>query len=236
MALFNPHQRRFYGDLFGQLRHIPNNVVTNRAGALGRGAVAAAGTAVSEFIMGGTDGTGRTRSGSSFRTPPTPSNKKQPTIGAKRPISQSSTEETGRHIRRRISTQDNPPYVDPTIQATMASTGTNGDEVPVVPLPKRVSKIMPDYQSIQLPFYAKYTVTTGMVNSTNYVAVRLNSIYDPIQGTTSNRQPQGRDNYAQLWNFYRVLGSQIKVTFLNNQHAQAVQRPSQQIWAVGNVP
>ena len=51
--------------------------------------------------------------------------------------------------------------------------------------------------------------TSGAVN---YNVFRANSIFDPDQ-TGTGHQPMFNDNYATIYNNYRVLGSTIKCTF-----------------------
>jgi hypothetical protein len=114
------------------------------------------------------------------------------------------------------------------------SKRVGGDqEVPVVPPPAKLSKIHPDYLSIDLPFYAKYTVTPAMVNSNNHIDLRLNSIYDPVVGATTNRQPQGRDRWASAFDFYRVLSCDVKLTLITNEVQGTLSRPSDDTYVWG---
>ena len=108
-------------------------------------------------------------------------------------------------------TRGDPPRNEPplTRQNATMNTGGNTDEVPLVPEPKRIGKIVQDYTTIVLPFYQRINIDTSQVGGTNSVDIRLNSIYDPIVGTTTNRQPQGRDAFAQNYQYYRVIRSSV---------------------------
>lgn len=105
-------------------------------------------------------------------------------------------------------------------QSTNNMAHSHGAEVPVIPH-GRVSKIQPDYFTIELPYYVDFgwplSHTTGTGN-TNYYAIRLNSIYDPLVGSISNTQPQGRDNWAANFDFYRVLQTNVKIIFINQDY------------------
>lgn len=112
------------------------------------------------------------------------------------------------------------------------STGNTMDknqEIPVKPF-GRVSKIVPDYFSINLPYYTKVTLNTGNTGPSNEIDLRLNSIYDPIVGATANNQPQGRDQWALTFQYYRVVGSQVKLTLLTNETSGLTERPSTDTW------
>ena len=111
-------------------------------------------------------------------------------------------------------------------QATM----NNGDEVPVVPPPRKIAKIHPDYFTIKLPFNHRFEsvdASSFVFNNTiPLLIVRLNSIYDPFKGVRAgaltdpnqeeDRQPAGRDLWAAHFKYYRVLSSHVSITFINN--------------------
>lgn len=219
MALFNRGDRRFYQNIFGGLNEIPAEVTINAAGVLTRAVGAAATSAASSFLSPGT-----TRSGASFRTPGSGQGKQV--------IRKSAGDDTGRIVRRRISIPSGPPETQ--AQTMSSRQGNDGEEVPVIPPPKRISKIAPDYTTIQLPYYAKVLINSSLLGGTNYLGIRLNSVYDPIVGATVDQQPQGRDQWAGIFNFYRVLQSDVKLTFLNNNYqGGAPDLPSRTIYAVG---
>lgn len=91
------------------------------------------------------------------------------------------------------------------------------DEVEVVPPPARISKIIPDYFTINLPYTQSLALTFNAAFETPATSevFRLNSIYDPYQ-TGAGHQPMGRDNWAALFQYWRVLKSEWKITFLNS--------------------
>ena len=110
------------------------------------------------------------------------------------------------------------------ISTGLHGTMSNGGEVEVVPPPKRVSKIAPDYFTIRLPqgntnlFTAQTTTTTGDTIGSKWL--KLNSI-----NTTSNMdvvaEPRGRDTWTSLFQYYRVLQCDVKMTWTNNTHVGA---------------
>lgn len=87
-------------------------------------------------------------------------------------------------------------------------SGGNTDEVPLVPPPRKISKIVQDYTTIKLPWYQLINLDTTNTNA-NAINIRLNSVYDPIVGSATNRQPQGRDAFAQNYQYYRVIESKV---------------------------
>lgn len=97
-----------------------------------------------------------------------------------------------------------------------AGDASHGEEVPVMPIDNTFNKIIPNHYTVQLPHElliptlnpALYTYT----NSVEMIRLRLNSIYDPIVGATSNTQPQGRDLWAAYFKYYRVLACDVTVT------------------------
>jgi hypothetical protein len=125
-------------------------------------------------------------------------------------------------------------------------TGTDGDEVPVIPPPKKLSKIHPDYFTVNLPFVHR-TWSNNEANFTYNVAnpwaiIRLNSIYDPlkeINATTGNpliesdNQPQGRAIWESHFKYYRVLRAYVKLTFVSERHVCVQGRPFNEHYVVG---
>jgi hypothetical protein len=124
----------------------------------------------------------------------------------------------------------------------------DGDEVPVSKVPRNISKIHPNHYTIRLPYIQRLEVqgsSCGYTNSRPLALIRLNSIYDPIMryhgGITYStstgvgasveinqegyhnydKAPQGRDIWAAHFKYYRVLRSDVKITFLNKFCAQA---------------
>ena len=92
----------------------------------------------------------------------------------------------------------------------------NGDEIPVVPIPSRVSLAAPDYFTIDLPYEVPliYQAARNLAGNTARI-VRLNSIFDPDESSGGTKQPMGRDTWASIYNYYRVLKSSVSFHILN---------------------
>ena len=158
-----------------------------------------------------------------------------------------------------------PPQQRATVANTMS--GGQGEEVPVMPVPRSISKIHPDYFTVRLPYFFRATfgnASVPHVNANPLCFVRLNSIYDCIKqnnafydyknmpytarataaltataannvvadaistGTTAQTGatnpgatdsggggPQGRNIWQAHFKYYRVLRSDVKITFVN---------------------
>jgi hypothetical protein len=124
--------------------------------------------------------------------------------------------------------------------------GTDGDEVPVMPPPKRISKMHPDYFTITLPYMTKQYTSLEPQIAYNYAApfcvIRLNSIYDPLKGKgftgaailkDDDSQPQGREIWASHFKFYRVLKTYVKLTFINSRYRNEASDVFRDSYAVG---
>lgn len=92
---------------------------------------------------------------------------------------------------------------------------SGGEEVPVVPPPRHVSKVAPDYFTITLPYADSFRDGGAHTTPLNYV-YRLNSIWDPNKTQTGHR-PMGRDAWAGVYDYYRVLRTDVKITWQNFQ-------------------
>jgi len=112
-----------------------------------------------------------------------------------------------------------------TESTTAMSSGNhvqNGDDVPIMPF-GRLAKTAPDYFTIKLPYATilNFVSSSGQngvnPNSTSLMRqFRLNSIFDvDVQGS-GNQQPQGRDLWSQVYQYYRVTRSDFKITYMNN--------------------
>lgn len=116
-----------------------------------------------------------------------------------------------------IDSQSNPPA---TTQATAAMPQIsqpvqNGDDVPLQPF-GRLAKTAPDYFTIKLP-YATVRNFSASGGVTKFVhQFRLNSIFDVDVTSPGNQQPQGRDLWTQIYQYYRVIRSDWKITYFNN--------------------
>lgn len=96
--------------------------------------------------------------------------------------------------------------------------GSHGDEVPVMPIFGPLSKVVPNFYTVNLPHEESLVFSTNTfakTNSTPLCRIRLNSIYDPIVGAASNVQPQGRDLWASHFKYYRVLHAKITCTVIS---------------------
>lgn len=129
------------------------------------------------------------------------------------------------------------------------SKHNQGEEVPVVPPPKKVAKIHPDYFTVELPFVERLFTSNeslfAYANDEPFAIIRLNSIYDPLQrrfggktgnpdaATESNRQPQGRNIWHSHFKYYRVLKTMVKLTFVNKRHQLSPDLPFAEHYVVG---
>lgn len=110
--------------------------------------------------------------------------------------------------------------------------GPGGNEDPVIPPPKRVSNVAPDYFTFKgrVVIYKQYSLcsverSTG-VNSNNAklyqeVRIRLNSPADiNLDLTTadeSNKELNGFDKWKTFYSHYRVLRTNVRVTFMRRE-------------------
>ena len=77
---------------------------------------------------------------------------------------------------------------------------------PIMPVPGRIANQMSDYATYTLR-YTEYFSNVDI--STNWTKqFRINSIFDPNY-TDSGHQPMGRDLLATIYNYYRVLKTEI---------------------------
>lgn len=117
--------------------------------------------------------------------------------------------------------------------------GQVGDEeVDVVPPPKRIALSAPDYFTIDLPYVVTAHVTTVKANSINDFVFKLNSVFDPQTTSTigTEHQPMGRDLWAGVYQYYRVLKSNFTVTAVNYTPNEAVTASSHPACILGLTP
>lgn len=117
---------------------------------------------------------------------------------------------------------------------TGGPAGANsGDEVPVAKVPRLISKIHPDHFTVRLPFFIHAAFpgsSCTAVNTTPLLLLRLNSIYDPLQqahttatpAIDADSQPNGRQIWDTHFKYYRVLRSDVKLTYINRAMNQGV--------------
>jgi hypothetical protein len=168
----------------------------------------------------GAPNSGETRAGTRYRPPREPSQS---------------------NLHRSINTGQHMPI-------TGKRQGTDGDEVQVMPPPKKVPKIHPDYFTIQLPYVQRLSTSTEANFTYNTAApfaiIRLNSIYDPLKETHSGAgnplaeadlQPHGRHIWDTHFKFYRVLKTFVKLTFVTNRVVLTANssRPWNEFYAIG---
>ena len=136
-----------------------------------------------------------TRSGKSFRGDASQSNK---------PGREQITEAP--RVKRKFRGDPIPP--NKKAKLTMSDGGHKGghDEVPVVNPPKRISKIVPDYFTINFPYAEANILTTALAtpNLHHEMYYRLNSINDP-NGSTGGHNPMGTTNWSALLQYLQML-------------------------------
>lgn len=117
--------------------------------------------------------------------------------------------------------------------------GMAGDEeVPVIPPPKRLALAAPDYFSVDLPYCVTSHRTNAKANQPIHWEFKCNSIFDPQTGTPfgNEHQPMGRDLWAGVYGYYRVLASTFTVTAVNYQANEAVTASSHPSFILGLAP
>lgn len=107
---------------------------------------------------------------------------------------------------------------DPSInQITMSGKGAGGatdGDVAVVPIPRQIAKSHPDYFTINLPIYVQFQQTLTNTTSIAHYWLRLNSVYDVfVGGTADTYQPFGRDTWAGIYDYYRVIKADVNLVF-----------------------
>jgi hypothetical protein len=95
------------------------------------------------------------------------------------------------------------------------SNNLDGEEVAVMPVPRSVAKSHPDYFSIRLPMYTNFVLVLNSTSDITEHFVRLNSPYDPnlSSGGRPSGQPLGRDQWANIYDYYRVIESTTNIQF-----------------------
>ena len=88
-----------------------------------------------------------------------------------------------------------------------------GDKVAVLKLYDQVPRIFSEEVIVRLP-YSWYGTSTipGSSSPSAYQQWKCNSIFDPdLTGGGGNSQPLGRDVWAGIYNYYKVLKTKIRV-------------------------
>jgi hypothetical protein len=89
------------------------------------------------------------------------------------------------------------------------------DQVAVLKLYDEVPRIFSEEVIVRLP-YAHYGTASvdGLTSPNAYRQWKVNSIYDPdLSNTGGNFQPLGRDTWAGIYNYYKVLKTKIRVRY-----------------------
>lgn len=177
-----------------------NNAHTNRNRAITHGVVGgvSVGTALLAKYLGGTSNRVR---------------------GTKRTAEQAGMQRhplDGPDQARQRAEQDSSESSQSNLLSSTKKGSMSGGEVPVEPIPRSISKVIPNHFTISLPHELVYTFPDPSIfkeaNTVIPLRFRMNSIYDPVVGAVSNAQPQGRDLWSGLFKYYRVIGSEITVT------------------------
>jgi hypothetical protein len=87
-----------------------------------------------------------------------------------------------------------------------------GDEVPVVPPPAKIAKIIPDYTTIKMPWHAYQGYFFNNNVRSNGLFIRLNSIQDPSHSFTWHR-PNPYATWNTLYKYYRVLACDVHIRY-----------------------
>lgn len=154
--------------------------------------------------------------------------------------SKSTSAPTAAPVHRRIEPVEN------SLQSAQMPGGNNM-EVAVIPPPRKIVKITNDHFTVNLPFVtrtwssAEAAFTFDVTDP--FAVIRLNSIYDPIKKTHATKlatfntdvQPHGRHIWDTHFQFYRVLKTHVKLTFVNNRvlHHLKDDRPFNEHYVVG---
>ena len=92
----------------------------------------------------------------------------------------------------------------------------NDEEVPVVPIPKRVSAIVSDYHTLKHRLHNRTTFTATSSNDQTWT-IKLNGMHNAItsQTTPNLHQPMGTQIAETIYNYYRVISCNVRFTFIS---------------------
>lgn len=196
-------ERRIIPHLFGQdWIGVAQPVFSYYTGGIAKGLVSAAVTAAGSVSFGTTTHGKRLRN----QSPPSPSAKRIKLRGTP-PIPQFTSKAPNSNLRP-------PPGATPT-QRQSGNMVQIDEEVPIKP-EGNPSISHPDYFNIILPYFdtVRYTLTAATPTVNRHHHWRLNSINDP-DVTGSGHQPLGRDTWATVYDYYRVLQTDVLITVTN---------------------
>lgn len=105
----------------------------------------------------------------------------------------------------------------------------NGDDIPVIPPPRKIAKHVPDYTTIKLTYFDYVNLVEGSGNQNDIARhyIRLNSIYDIAKSAAATaatedidgalpHAPAGRAVWENIYKYYRVLSTDVTLTYVNN--------------------
>ena len=113
---------------------------------------------------------------------------------------------------------DSAEFTPMTLMSASSSSGSNkGQETKITPIPQHVAFGIPKVYTCK-HYYNTYfdfdLTTTGVASETDTgadIAIRLNSIYDVMYNQTGTQQPTWRSWAATYWEYYTVLGCDVKL-------------------------
>eukprot|EP00918_Siedleckia_nematoides_P075992 GHVU01166257.1.p1 GENE.GHVU01166257.1~~GHVU01166257.1.p1 ORF type:complete len:382 (-),score=27.90 GHVU01166257.1:322-1347(-) len=98
--------------------------------------------------------------------------------------------------------------------STTMSKASNGDEIPVMPVPRAVAKIIPDFFNIRIPTHATRVITSttsslgGDTAGKNYII--LNQMTGNITG--GDERGRGVNTWIAMFEYYRITSVDVKFT------------------------
>jgi hypothetical protein len=120
------------------------------------------------------------------------------------------------------------PSEEQMLPSGKAGYGTGDHEVDVIPPPKRLALACPDYFTIDMHICETGTWSLPRVSASfipqQLLSFRCNSIYDPVNMDNRSvkgvefpltHQPMGRDTWAAIYQYYRVLSADIDIAVVN---------------------
>lgn len=223
MSLFRQHRGFWYGR--HAQHYYPPYHTFNPRGAATQFIGNAAATAIAGYVLPGTgsENLRGTKRKSTARPPPPPKTEEP---------ENPTTPPRGNKLRRQPQVKRLPfPNSPPAGQATnpvtprmpimsryaakgkqFSNTPNDGEDVPVVPPPAKVSKIIPDYTTIKLTYHDHECLQLTEGNWNSVAVLRLNGILDPTVNRTSH-QPMGFAHWIQSYKYYRVLETDVQLNW-----------------------
>jgi hypothetical protein len=123
-----------------------------------------------------------------------------------------------------LSNNPQPPDIPDMPDRAHQVQGTRGhtDEVEVMPHHGPMSKIIEDYHTINLTFFQRFIKFSDNPGGFTTYVFRLNSIYDCDETTGGTQQPLGRDTWAAIYQYYRVLSCNMEVKIINRNNTNTL--------------